>query len=345
MGAMDAELVIVGAGPAGLCAAWEGRARGWDPLILERRSDVGGAWLEMPQKLRCLSPRKYDRMPDGSSTTGDGNRATVAEVRAMIEAFAEKNQFRICFDCPVTALTAQNGVLELETPRHPIRTPRLIIATGEYSRPRVPAVPGDFEGPAEHSRTFNANTVTASERVAVVGAGNSGAEAVLAILARGGQVVLATRHPLTMPPIEFSETLLAPLATWYARLPVRWLPRRGGCRIRTPLVYGELKRAAKSGQIKIVDELSELRSTGFRTRSGEDVDVDRIVWATGYRRETNWLSSLITLDEDGIPLHEEGISAEVSGLAFLGLACMRTRESGFLRGFARDARSVISRLG
>ncbi|MBR57234.1 MAG: hypothetical protein CMH54_04165, partial [Myxococcales bacterium] len=285
----DAELVIVGAGPAGLCAAWEGRKRGWEPIILERRSVVGGAWAEMPPKMRCLSPRKYDRMPDGSVSSGDGNRATVAEILTMIEAFAAKNQFRICMESSAQAVSVQNGMFEIETTRQLLRTPRLIIATGEYSRPRVPSVPGDFDGPTEHTRTFDPNTVTASERVAVIGAGNSGAEAVLAILARGGQVVLSTRYPLAGPPIDFSETVLAPLAAWYAGLPVRWLPGRGGCQVKTPLVYGELKRGVQAGQIELVGALGELQARGFRTSSGQDVDVDRIVWATGYRRETTWL--------------------------------------------------------
>ena len=45
-----------------------------------------------------------------------------------------------------------------------------------------------------------------------------------------------------------------------------------------------------------------------------------------------------------MPGHDRGLSTEIPGLAFMGLPCMRSRRSGFLRGFAADANSIVGRL-
>ena len=77
--------------------------------------------------------------------------------------------------------------------------------------------------------------------------------------------------------------------------------------------------------------------------TGERLDVDGVVWATGYRPHYPWLH-LPVLDEFGAPVHVEGIT-DVPGLAFLGLPGQRTRASALLGGVGRDAALLADVLG
>ena len=127
-------------------------------------------------------------------------------------------------------------------------------------------------------------------------------------------------------------------------IPIRLLPFRGGCHDETPLVSPALHDAFDRGALSIVDAVAALESSGVRTQSGRQVRADRIVWATGYRRDTAWLDRLIALDAKGRPRERGGIVQGMDGLAFVGLPCMRTRRSGFLRGFVDDALAVVRAL-
>ncbi len=77
--------------------------------------------------------------------------------------------------------------------------------------------------------------------------------------------------------------------------------------------------------------------------TGERLDVDSVVWATGYRPHYPWLH-LPVLDESGAPIHYQGIT-DVPGLAFLGLPGQRTRASALLGGVGRDAALLADVLG
>jgi hypothetical protein len=80
-------------------------------------------------------------------------------------------------------------------------------------------------------------------------------------------------------------------------------------------------------------EVVSLERNGARVRStpasrvAEPVEVGEIVWATGFRRGDPW-------PERALP----------PGVARVGVPCLRTRRSGFLRGFTEDARVVVQRL-
>ncbi len=337
------DLIVVGAGPGGLAAAAAGRALGWKPVILEQSDRVGGAWARMPPDMLCLSPRIRDAMPDGALPPSTADRATVGEVLQAIEAYAERASFDVRFGVGATGMTTRAGTLILDTTDQPCEARRVIVATGEWGNPFRLPLPGDFDGPMVHTSEFEPEAVAAGERVCVIGAGNSGAEAVVALQARGAAVTLATRRPVQKPSPE-PTGMLGEIAWRLSGMPVHNLPARGGCTHRTPLVDPELYLAVKSGAVKVVAGATALYPGGVRTSAGEEVACDRIVFATGFRRDLAWLGSAITLNADGVPAHDRGVSLDVARLGFVGIPCMRTRRSGFLRGLVSDAAYVARRL-
>jgi putative flavoprotein involved in K+ transport len=76
-----------------------------------------------------------------------------------------------------------------------------------------------------------------------------------------------------------------------------------------------------------------------RFADGGTLDVDAVVWATGYRPEYSWIH-LPVFDDDGAVRHRRGVT-DVPGLDFLGLTWQYTRGSALL-GWVRDDAAFIA---
>lgn len=347
------DLLIVGAGPAGLCAAAAARERGWEPRLLERAREAGGLWKRVPADMRCLSPRRRDLLPDGRSPQGPGDRATAAEVVAALDAFAAHAAFDLRLGRAATALRrGGDGVLEVDVadafdapvdarPVEVLRARRVLLATGEYGRPRIPALPGRFDGRLEHSAGVDFESLRPGERVVVVGSGNSAADLLPRLFSRRCEVVVSTRRPISRP----APALPGPLdrLMWRASgLPVRLLPPRLRCADTLGALDPVLFDARQRCRIRAVGEAVGLEAGGLVARDVGLVPCDRIVFCTGFKRDLAWTG--LDLDERGVPAHRGGLSTERAGVAFLGLRCLRTRRSQFLRGLWADARAVVGGL-
>lgn len=338
-------MVVVGAGFAGLCAASAARERELDALVLDAGSEVGGAWNHMPPGMVCLSPRIRDRLPDGSYPDGPHARATAAQVRDAVHAYAERARFRVELGVRVMGSEREGSAMRLRTTTGEITAGKLVVATGEFGAPRIPRnLPIGYEGAILHSSEFRASDVMPGERVVVIGAGNSGAEVALAALEHGARVTVCAGEPLTPPPWEPRGPVIEELAWLASGLPVGGVPGSLGCRRRVLLASRPFWDAAHAGRIRVAPRALAIETRVVRLISGEVCAADRVVLATGFRRDLEFLGDAVRLDTDGQPLHRGGLSADLPGVGYLGLPCMRTRRSGFLRGFAADARAVVGAL-
>jgi putative flavoprotein involved in K+ transport len=201
---------------------------------------------------------------------------------------------------------------------------------------------GEFSGPIDHSATLDLDSVDEDAHVLVVGAGNSAADWVPRLLARGARVTVSTRAAIE-PPHRPASGWLGALAWRASGVDLRWVPGRGGCTESTPVIDSRLFEAVSTGRVAVVGEVVALRGAGVEVRGGETLDVDRIVFATGFVRSLGWASGL-TLDERNRPQQRQGRSTDLDGVWFMGLPCMRTRRSGFLRGLGGDAQAIARAL-
>jgi putative flavoprotein involved in K+ transport len=75
---------------------------------------------------------------------------------------------------------------------------------------------------------------------------------------------------------------------------------------------------------------------------GSELEVDAVVWATGYRPEHSWIE-LPVLDADGRARHRRGVT-DVPGLYFLGLSWQHTRGSALLGWVKDDAEFIAEQI-
>jgi thioredoxin reductase (NADPH) len=173
------DLVVVGAGPAGLAAAVYGASEGLKTVVLERAGPGGQAG-------RSMRIENYLGFPTGI-TGGE-----LAE-RAVVQA----NKFgaRLTVPAPVTGLTFEHTypVLHLEG-GETITTKCLLIATGaEYRRLSVERCE-EFEGRGVYcAATSTEAIVCRGAEVVVVGGGNSAGQAALFLAGQARKVYLVIR--------------------------------------------------------------------------------------------------------------------------------------------------------
>ena len=335
------QLVILGAGAAGLSAAWHARVYGLEALLIDRQGGPGGAWRRMRPNMKCLSHRKYDRLPDGTFPRGPGNLARAIEVKEWLQRFAAQNAFESSYSTSVTRVWRRGGVLRVQTSSGTVDTRRLLIATGEHGAPWVPSFASTVLVPQTHSSRLKEGEVASNERVLVVGGGNSGAEVTRLLLEAGATVFLslgrrAVRH------VPMPKGLLADIGFRASGLPVHFFPNRLGCTDRTPLVDSMFHDAIREGRVEVVPRVVGATTKGVRLEDGHRLEVDRVVWATGFKRETDCLSAVLPVGSRGEISQRKGRVA--SDIGVVGIPCMRTRRSGFLRGFADDSRAVLRAL-
>src|SRR5437867_5345897 len=83
------EVVVVGAGQAGLAVGYFLRRQGRDFLILERAGEIAPAWRERWDSLTLFTPRRYSGLP-GLPFPGDPDGYPGRdEVIAYLEQYAE----------------------------------------------------------------------------------------------------------------------------------------------------------------------------------------------------------------------------------------------------------------
>ena len=75
---------------------------------------------------------------------------------------------------------------------------------------------------------------------------------------------------------------------------------------------------------------------------GSELEVDGVVWATGYRLDFSWID-LPILDSNGRLRHRRGVT-DVPGLYFLGLTWQWTRGSALIGWVKDDAAFLTERL-
>src|SRR5438045_940486 len=172
------EVVIVGAGSAGLATGAVLRQAGLEPLLLEAGPEPGAAWRERYDRLRLHTPRLLSSLPGRRIPREYGRWVARDDLLEYFRDYAEAHALEVRAGCRVERIDRDDGVWRLETAQGPLRATTVIVATGYNGRPFVPDWPGreSFAGELVHSAEYRNPEPYRGRDVLVVGAGNSGAE-------------------------------------------------------------------------------------------------------------------------------------------------------------------------
>ncbi len=339
-------LVIVGAGPNGLAAAWAARRRGIDAVILDRNPLAGGAWQHMWPAMRCLSPRQFDATPDGWVSSGGDEFATAQEVAEQWQQFARRQHFSLALGTTVRRVTGDSTGFTVHLNGDVVRAQRVILATGEFDTPVCAGLAADtrqLPAGVVHVRDLLPDRLRGLGRVIVVGAGNSAAQVLAAAVRAGAQVSLCAKTVPTHAS-AWKSGILGHAQWRLSGLDLKLWSLSSRCQLRAPLMDPALLSLLGSGAVQRFGAVVELFDGGVRTAQGERLTADLVVLATGYRRDLDLVADIDALGASSFPSHKRGVSLRHPGLGYAGLPCARTLRSGFLRGAKGDAVALVGAL-
>jgi cation diffusion facilitator CzcD-associated flavoprotein CzcO len=180
--ALDAEIIIVGAGFAGLGMAIQLKAQGFDDvLILERAGEVGGTWRDNTYPgCACDIPStlySYSFEPNAAWTRVFPRQSELWEylIRCS-EKYGLRSHIRFNSDLAEARYDDADATWRVRmTDGREFASRVLISAMGPLNRPNIPAIPGleRFAGTRFHSAQWDPAIDLRGKHVAVIGTGAS----------------------------------------------------------------------------------------------------------------------------------------------------------------------------
>jgi cation diffusion facilitator CzcD-associated flavoprotein CzcO len=268
------DIVIVGAGPAGLAVAACLKRRGLRARLLERGEVPGWSWARHYDSLRLHTSRPLSALP-GLRLQSATPYADRGEVLAYLTAYARAFDLDIEYGREVTAL-AREGPEEdawrIDTPRGPCHARHVVLATGVFARPREPGWTGRDLFRGRRLRPQEAGASCAGRRVLVVGLGNTAADLITDLHGRGARVALSIRGAVHVLP---RELLGLNVFRWQ-----QWFPERAlavGRRLGSPGSDTEaLGLAAARAWSRLQERrFGDLRGRGLALKPPEQIHHDQ----------------------------------------------------------------------
>ena len=349
------EVLVIGAGQAGLAAGYHLKRRGVDFAILDANDRIGDHWRTRYDSLRLYSPAKYDGLPGLSFPMARHGFPTGREMADYLETYARHWDLPVRGGVKVDGLRpagdAGSSYLATAGDRR-FEAEQVVVATGSFRRPYVPDFASELDPGIRqlHSADYRNLAQLKDGPVLVVGVSHSGADLAFEAATRHrtflsgkshGQLpfsVDSRRARLAWPAMKFVATNLLTLRTPIGR---RMAPRirRGG---------GPLLRVRRADLLKAGVEWLEARTVGVQEgkpmlADGRVLDVANVLWCTGFRPDYRWID-LPILGEDGWPVQQRGEATAAPGLYFLGIPFQSGFTSMLVLGADRDAGHVVARL-
>jgi putative flavoprotein involved in K+ transport len=347
------ETVIVGGGQAGLVTGYHLARRGRPFVILDAGARIGDPWRERWDSLKLYSPAAYDGLPGLRFPARRTAYPTAREMADYLEAYARH------FDLPVRSGTAveslsKDGDRYLVTAgARTFEAQNVVVATGVMQKPFVPGFASELDPRIRqlHSSGYRNLSQLQEGGVLVVGASHSGSDIAYET---------AATHPTILSGVDTGQ-LPVPIESRRGRLGFRTLFFVGshvltadtpmGRKARSHIRHGgaPLLRYRRKDLLAAGVERTLARTAGVHhgrpvLDDGRVLDVQNVVWCTGFRPDYSWIEIPLDVGEDGYPVQYRGAVDSAPGLYFVGMLFLHSFASMLIAGSARDAERVAKHI-
>jgi putative flavoprotein involved in K+ transport len=342
------DVLIVGAGQAGLAIGQHLRSSGLSLVLVDRNPRIGDSWRARYDSLTLFTPRAYSALPGLVFRGPPDGYPTKDEMADYLELYATVFGLPVRLGVTVDHLNkGDDGFVASLSNGDVIRARSVVIATGGFATQRIPALTSGFAPAVRQlaSSSYRSASDVPAGTVLVVGDGAAGRQ-IAAELATTRTVLLAaggSPHPIVR------DRLLGRSLFW-------WLDRTGLLNASRTSRIGRRMMAKDSIPRPDLDlRILARKGVSIRSRliaasgslaifdSGMSAAVDAVIWATGYRNRTDWVHVAGALDGSGDYVHERGVSP-VDGLFLIGQPWQWSRGSATVGGVARDAAFIGAQL-
>ncbi|MEM6405088.1 MAG: NAD(P)-binding domain-containing protein [Pseudomonadota bacterium] len=351
MNNMIEKVAVIGGGPTGIGVGRELIAAGIEIDLYEAESDFGGVWNAQAasgrayRSLHLISPRFNTQVPDFPMPEDypvyPNHRQMLAYIRSYARAFGLYE--RAVFNAPVQHLQPEGDYWRLHTSAgHDVRYPLVVVCNGLQRVPLYPDFAGEFSGESLHTNDYKSNEQVRDKRVLVVGGGNSGCDIAVDAVHGAQQVYHSTRRGYYYQPkfidgkptpqwmmelgnkFDSKEETLAYIAQVFHMagfdgtdygLPKPDYPLDAA----HPVMNSQILYHIGHGDIQPKGDIESLNGHEVRFKDGSVIEVDTILYATGYRRDFPFLDSDLLEWKSGIPdLFLHSTPRNLDNILFMG---------------------------
>ena len=343
----EVDILIIGAGQAGLALGYHLRRTSLHFQLVDGYGRIGDSWRNRYASLRLFTPRSYSALP-GMELSGDpAGYAGRIEFADYLEEYARQFALPVVTNTTVQKLERANDCFRATTESGQIITARsVVLATGAFQHPIIPAFSKSFSaGILQFSpATYRKPGEIPAGVALVVGDGATGRD-IAAELADSHHVLLSAGRSRRLVP----DYILGRSAWW-------WFDKFGFLRVSAGTPLGRylrqsdpfpgrgkgLRQLALRG-VRVMSRLVHVMGRRVTFSDGDSAEVDLVIWATGYRDQSDWVDIPEVKDAEGQFIQRNGISS-VAGLYFIGRPWQTNRGSALILGVGADAADLASRI-
>ncbi|MGA8209516.1 MAG: NAD(P)-binding domain-containing protein [Nocardioidaceae bacterium] len=347
---------VIGAGAAGLSAAATLRGAGHDVVCYEKTDRVGGHWNTDYDALHLITSRDTTTFDDFPMPDHYPHFPRRDEVRDYIKSYADARglerviQFGTCVESvspvPTDGRPGTAGWVVHTSRGNQEHFDGVLVANGHLWDPKIPDVPGDFDGVQLHSSQYQNVSDLKGSRVLVVGAGNSGCDLAVdvaqhrletdVVMSKGIQFQPKTYLGLPRQQLDFLRQYTSAEQDFINRLMSRIV-------LGAPADYGMPVPEARSladgpvtvnsllmywiqhGRVGVRPVIERFEGSTVHFLDGTSADYDNILWATGFNARLPFLAEDLIRWESGVPIRRAGgiLPEGVEQLYFIGLIAPR----------------------
>jgi cation diffusion facilitator CzcD-associated flavoprotein CzcO len=340
------DVAVIGGGQTGLTLGYFLKRQKLDFTIFDDGPDAGGAWQHGWPSLHLFSPAAYSSIAGWPMPASKGpDTPSRDEVVAYLREYESRYALPMRRPCPVRTLTRDGSHFALQTDQGVWTARAVIMATGTWHHPYLPAYPGRdrFRGMQIHSANYAGPDVFRGKKVLVVGGGNSGAQ-ILAELSEVADTTWVTPDEPHFLPDDVDGRVL------FERATARWQDQQAGKPTEASAGLGDIvmvppvKAARERGVLIARRPFVDIDDHGVRWQDGSHEAFDAIVWCTGFRPATDLLEPLGILQADGKLAVEASRALAVPGLWLAGYGDWTGPASATLMGITRYARDTVGQV-
>ncbi len=306
------DIVVIGAGQAGLSAAYYLKREGIEPgkgfVVLDDEFGPGGAWQHRWDSLRLSNVNGINDLPGMGFADAVNTKDAALQANIAIPKYYE--QYEKAFELPVirpirvSEVTARNGRFNIRTNGAQFSARGLINATGTWKTPHCPKYPGweKFQGKQLHTGEYKNAEEFIGKHVIIVGGGISAIQ-LLGEISEVTQTTWVARRSPDFRKYEFTPEIGRDAVALVEKRVREGLPPESVVSVTglpiTPAIEGMLN----SGVLDRKPMFEEITETGVRWEDGTTLDADVIFWNTGFRHSLNHLAPLKLMnDKNGIEM-------------------------------------------
>jgi thioredoxin reductase len=306
--ALKSDIIVIGAGQAGLSAAYHLKRLGLEPgrgfVVLDQAPQPGGAWQFRWPSLTLSTVNRIHDLPGMPFAAAVDPGVTEVEARVAVPRYfaAYERAFALPVYRPITVrVVCDRGErLRVETDKGDLSARGLINATGTWETPYIPEYPGAerFAGRQLHTRDYRTAEELAGQHVIVVGGGISAIQ-LLDEISRVTTTTWVTRRPPEFRAGPFTEERGRAAVALVEERVRRGLPPASVVSVTGLPITPAVEAMRARGVLNRLPMFAEILEHGVRWADGAELWADVILWCTGFRSSLDHLAPLMLREPGG----------------------------------------------